>query len=244
MVRDYHGNTFVAFLDVLGFRDTVKNDISLAAHILDKFYGTIYDTSLNLTVRSADIDRNSRGNTTILPGVNMIVASDCAVIFSRNTESGENLSNDLECVLKFISEVNNRLIKSEPSPSVLTTCSIAYGQFTYEDRRDSGFLRKNCFFGMPYMRAFSDSEKMKNKPGLCRLLRDGMPHNVPKLSHFLVKKDKNYYFYWMLRNPRLLDDFLVDYKEANRIKGQAKYERIKEVLQRYSARANQSNLTC
>jgi hypothetical protein len=233
VVRDYNGRTFVAFLDILGFRNMVKNNISLAAQTLDKFYEIMYDECLNLTRRSATTHSSGMRDSIVLPEVNMIVASDCAVIFARNTESGENISNDLECISAFIRTVNSRLIRSDSSPSILTTCSIAYGQFIYEDRRESNYLRKNCFLGTPYMEAFSDNEKMKTEPGLCRLLRDNMPANNRISIPFFIEKDGYYYFYWMLRDIGSLGGFLKDYEKARQAIGRTRYKQLKEVLQRY-----------
>ncbi|MGD0978487.1 MAG: hypothetical protein ABR962_05025 [Candidatus Bathyarchaeia archaeon] len=239
MVGGYAGNTFVAFLDILGFRDLVEGNVSLAAQTLDKFYSTIYEACSNPISRRIPTDRISRNNPPVQPESNAIVASDCAVIFSRNTESGENMSNDLKCMLDFITTVNSNLVKPDPVPSILTICSIAYGWFVYEDRKESSYLKKNCFLGTPYMNAFSDSEKMKKELGLCRLLKSNLPEraraSILTLNSLLVEENGNYYFYWMLRNRSLLSAFLEQYKRASAVEGPLKYERIKEVLGRYNS---------
>jgi hypothetical protein len=233
MVKDYDGRTFVAFLDISGFGRVVRSDIERAASILDKFYGTIYNAP-DLTRRMFLTDETDRSNPAVRPAINAIVASDCAVTFPRNTESGENTANDLRCILELVSAVNRELIKPEPGPSIMTTCSIAYGYFHYEDKAESTYLRKNCFFGTPYMNAFSDNEKMKARPGLCRLKRDATIDALHTVNPLLLKRRTYYYYYWMLKNRSHLGSFLRDYAQAKKVRGQAKYDRIKEVLQKYS----------
>jgi hypothetical protein len=236
MVGNYDGQTFVAFLDVLGFGELVENNVPLAAQTLDKFYSTIYDACSYRTSRRIAIDKIPRPNTLVKPESNAIVASDCAVVFSNNRESGKNMNNDLECMLEFVRTVNCNLIKAEPFPSILTTCSVAFGLFFYEERKESSYLKKNCFLGTPYMNAFSDSEKMKREPGLCRLLGNGLPDNFTPNDSLLVEERGNYYFYWMLQNRSLLESFQGEYTAAIAGEKPLKYERVKEVIAKYSNR--------
>lgn len=230
MVEDYHGETYVAFLDILGFKRKVRYRVASAARILGRFYETIFRVCLRV---------NSHRR---LSDVNIIVASDCAVIFARqdsstNASSMEYRIDCLKTVLSFIRQVNQSLILSDSPSPILTTCSIAYGPFIYEDKKEFGSLRKNCFLGRPYLSAFQDNEELKARPGYCRLLRENLnlPSPLPTddLFSFLKKTQKYYYFYWMLNTSNDLKNFRIDYNKARRIRGQLKYEHIIHVLQEY-----------
>jgi len=240
MVEDHHGETYVAFLDISGFKRKVRDNVALAASILDKFYGTIYNVC-------SSINREKR--LLRLPELNIIVASDCAVVFSRmsvrdsrNNDLVRNNVDYLTPILSFVKEVNRILILSQSPAPVLTTCSIAHGDFIYEDRREFGYLKKNCFLGTPYMSAFQDNENLRDRPGYCRLVRENL-HLPSTLSRddslsLLHKTPKYYYFYWMLSTFDDLKNFRREYKEACRIRGQSKYIHITAVLQKYVGKAS------
>lgn len=236
MVKDYHGDTCVAFLDVSGFKREVKADINLAASTLNKFYQKIYDVCLSI---------NEINKPTSFPKVNMIVASDCAVVFSRtskrrNTSLTTRKIRILKVILDFIQQVNCLFIDPSSPPAILTTCSVAYGLFVYQDKRELSDLRKNCFLGTPYMEAFMDNEELKFQPGYSRLLRKRLDlrlSDLPKNKPFslLTEQNQYWYFYWMLDNLNYLQDFEREYQEACQLEDPLRYVRIKEVLHKYSS---------
>lgn len=233
MVEDYHGEAYVAFLDVSGFKRRVKKNLALAVDMLDEFYGTIYDVCLRIN----DLKRSLE-----LPEANIVAASDCAIVFSRppNSNSFNPDQDKIDClntILSFVQQVNRRLIVSQHSSPILTTCSIAYGLFIYEDKREFCSLRKNCFLGRPYMEAFIDNEKLKRRPGYCRLLRENLKlsqnHPEKDLLSLLKKRGNYYYFFWMLGSLDGLEDFETEYKRACRLRNHSKYQGLIRVLQKY-----------
>lgn len=231
-IRPYSGKTYVAFLDVSGFKKMMK-DRSKAEKALGKFYSTIYA-----------VGQNFRNPNQHLIEVNAIVVSDCAVLFSRNenTEStNDRTSGDirsLRSILTFVRNVNRPLIVTRPGPSIMTTCSIAYGDFKYEDRIGLYQVRKNFFLGQAYVKAFFDNEigDPKILPGQCRLLKEDLdfPSNYSEDSVFslLESTDKYYYFHWMLSS---LDDLPI-FKNEYRDIVQSVYPRLCRLIQRYANR--------
>jgi hypothetical protein len=142
----YEGRTYVAFLDVSGFKKIMEREEE-AAKTLDKFYQTIF----------AETRHFNKGTATTRAKVKSIVVSDCAVIFLNNRRMAEDKIRDLETILCFVREVNQKLIRS-PSPLIMTSCSIAYGSFKYTRKFEFGDISKNYFIGWPYVKAFSDNE--------------------------------------------------------------------------------------
>lgn len=239
MVEGYNNNTWVAFLDVSGFKREVGEGIALAASILDKFYQKMYDACLNI---------NTNNERMHLPIINMVAASDCAVVFSRppsgdNTFPTNDNSNEktksLSSILNFVQRVNCLLIDPEPRPSVLTTCTFAYGFFVYQDKRELSDMRKNCFLGTPYIEAYMDNEKLKSQPGYSRIIAKD-PHfrlaDLPETEPFSLLREQNDYwhFYWMLDSLNNFDDFEKEHQEACHLDDHLKYIRIKEVLRKYT----------
>lgn len=239
MVEDYNGNAWVAFLDVSGFKREVAEDIALAASILDKFYQKMYDVCLSINMNN----ENMR-----LPIINMVAASDCAVMFSRSPKGDDTFptngnssekTKSLSSILNFVQRVNCLLIDPEPRPSVLTTCTFAYGFFVYQDKRELSDMRKNCFLGTPYMEAYMDNERLKSQPGYSRIITKD-PHfrlaDLPEPEPFsLLREHSGYwYFYWMLDSLNSLDDFEKEHQEACLLDDHLKYIQIKEVLRMYT----------
>ncbi|MCJ7631975.1 hypothetical protein MUP77_06225, partial [Candidatus Bathyarchaeota archaeon] len=120
-------------------------------------------------------------------------------------------------MLQFIKRVNLAFINREPS-SFMTTCSIAYGGFKFENRRDSEYIRKNCLRGPAYVEAYLDNEKEseKMKPGKCRLLKRGLSIDLGQNSEFaLLEKERQYfYYYWMLNNSNEISPFKQKYDQT------------------------------
>ena len=134
----------------------MMKDEQSAWRVLDKFYQTIYQYCENHTHSN--------------PKMNVILGSDEAIAFARNERIIEK-SEGLFAVLSFIRSVNRSFIDLG-TDSFTTTCSIAYGQFNYQNRSEVDDLRKNFIFGSPYVKTVLDQKKgvPKIKPGDCRLL--------------------------------------------------------------------------
>ncbi len=231
-VNSQERETYVAYLDISGFKKMMERGIK-AKKTLNKFYNTIHNVQSNLHVGRYQRD---------LLEVDAIVVSDCAVLFSRNRDLFNDKVKGLRSILTFIQRVNIDLITSRHGPRIITTCSIAYGKFEYKGRFEIRGIEKEFFIGWAYVKAFQDNEygKTKIKPGQCRLLRTNMSFQKKlrktrgSVFSVLRKGQKYYYFYWMLKNLTQLKDFNKEYKEASKLKGKHRYQRIKKVLQKYA----------
>jgi hypothetical protein len=228
-ISGYPGKkTYVAFLDISGFKEMMKREEE-AARALDRFYTTIYNVGKELPT-----------DTGMPVAVDAIVVSDCAVLFSRNSNEGVDRINGLRSILHFVQKVNRNLIRS--SLPLMTTCSIDYGEFKYEDRIEFDHIGKEYFVGQPYLNAFLDNEgrKPKIQPGQCRLIKKNLAaHNeFPIESPFSLLEDteKYYYFYWMLTTLEDLEQFKKEYQNTY----QLKYTGMISVLQKFTANAQRN----
>lgn len=219
-ISSYNGQTYVGYLDISGFKKMMNNK-EKARHVLDIFYRTIYETLYEMASPPS-------------PQINAIVISDCAVLF-LSIGSSENCSDvdkieGLPTMLEFIKKINRIFINNYYYP-FMTTCSIAYGDFRYENRSDRNHMSKNCMMGTSYMNAFLDSESSKSKirPGECRIIENdpSLPLSTNPFS-LLKRTRKYYYFYWMLENVMEIDDFKQKYNVI--WKGTCKYDRLIELL--------------
>lgn len=235
-IRPYSGKTYVAFLDVSGFKKMMETERK-AERALGKFYSKIY---------SVGLDFQNPINQYNLLEVNAIVVSDCAVLFSRIEDTGTNserVSNGilgLRSILSFIQSVNRRLIvtRQRVNESIMTTCSIAYGDFKYEDKIGLYRVRKNFFLGKAYVKAFFDNEigEPKIQPGQCRILKEGLdfPSEFPEDSilSLLESTEKYYYFHWMLSSLEDLPRFKNKYGKIV----QSIYPRLSKLIREYVTR--------
>lgn len=229
-IQPYSGETFVAFLDVSGFKEMMKRE-NMARRALNKFYTTIYRVGTTFL--------NPRNQNDLLQ-VDAVVISDCAMLFSRNTDPSQDKAKSMQSILRFVQQVNGQLIDSRSSPPIMTTCSIAYGDFKYENRIEFESVRKNFFVGWPYVKSFLDNEngKPKIQPGQCRLmkenlnLRESLPVHPP--FSLLEETNKYYYFHWMLDSLEDLKRFRQEYRDTY----QLKFTGMISVLQKYAGSAH------
>jgi len=120
----------------------------------------------------------------------------------------------------------------------MTTCSIDYGDFLYEDRIEFQGIDKDFFVGRPYVNAFLDNEngKPKIQPGQCRLLTERLGIDVETITTnpfsllHRSRDQKYYYFYWMLQDLHDLERFERDYQDTY----QLKYRGMITVLEKYA----------
>jgi hypothetical protein len=216
----------------------MMNDRTKAESVLDRFYSTIYKNVYEMTASGSHSE----------PSINAVVISDSAVLFLAFIENGNDKDVDkvegLPRMLKFIQKTNRAFINKRLGIPFMTTCSIAYGQFRYEDRKDLDHLRKNYMTGPSLVNAFLDSEsnEPKIRPGECRILKDGLniaSFQNPILS-LLDSTEEYYYFYWMLEGAHEITGFKQKYKNT----WEGMYERLIELLQNPNDRTNtQSEVT-
>ena len=166
-LEEFHGETFVAFVDISGFKALMKNT-EKAYKALDRFYQIGYNS-----LRSAS-NKNNRNR------VDGIFISDCGILFSRfNDQYHENVNfqthqDELKNLLNIIKRISIEMIQND----LMLTTSIAYGKFDYHERIDFSGIEKNLLLGNAYLDAYLDNEvgKPKLNPGQCRIL----------LNHFRV----------------------------------------------------------
>ena len=227
-IQNYDGETYVAFLDISGFKEMMRRE-HRAKEALNKFYTTIYNIGRNLHAN------NEKG----FLEVNSLVISDCMILFSRNAPGYDDKIKGLRSILCFIQQVNRDLI-APPLP-LMTTCSIDYGRFRYEDRIEFEGIEKGYFVGQPYVNAFLDNEKLK-EPGKCRLVKGNIENicdPIDLLDTLIIRGEppfslleetgKCYYFHWMLNSLDDLMNFDQEYQDTY----QLKYAGMIQVLQKY-----------
>jgi hypothetical protein len=171
--------------------------------------------------------------------VDAIAVSDCAVLFSRidNSKSPRIRQRDivkgLGSILEFVRRLNGMLINTKDGPQILTTCSIDYGDFKYEDRIEVSNMKEVYFIGQPYVNAFLDNEfgEPKILPGQCRLLKENIdsikefPNNHP-FSVLVTEEEKYYYYYWMVLGRDDIKRFKKEYSAIH----QDVYKELKKLI--------------
>jgi len=127
MIQTFNGNTWVAFIDISGFKQMMK--LKQAEEALTKFYDTVFFEVFNINKSSSDKKSN-----TSKPLIKSIIVSDAAILFVDNQQLDENKIRDLHIILNLIKSVNTALIKLTKShqPTIMTTCAMSYGPFKYD----------------------------------------------------------------------------------------------------------------
>jgi len=197
-IRNYSGQTFVAFLDISGFKELMKQN-NRALKALNRLYQIGYDT----------IKAGSP--------IEGIFISDCGVLFVRDTD---NKYQDLCNLLNGIKEINRRMLIDD----FLTVTSIAYGQFKYQDKLEIEGIEKNAVYGGAYVEAFFDNEKgePKIKVGQVRVINKNIPPEVieavegqgDQTARLLKRKGKHFYYYWSIENPEESEELDRKYKDS------------------------------
>jgi hypothetical protein len=209
LMPNYHGSTFVGFIDISGFKHMMNNQRAKAESVLDHFYRTIYQCVFEANqIETSPIKLNA------------IAVSDCAVLFlsrERGEEGNEICKQTgLIFLLKYLQKMNRSFIKHYDP--FMTTSSIAYGEFHYENRREIAYLQKNCLRGKAYIDAFLDNESQEPKinPGEVRILRNNLDINITddQLLSVLKPKGKHFYFYWMLDKKTKIRQYQIQYKQT------------------------------
>jgi hypothetical protein len=216
MPRSFDGNTWVAFLDVSGFKEMMKITPN-ADNALNKFYKTIFKAVI-VANHNFPKDMFSSGRTTI----SSLVVSDCAVIFVDNQKAPVDVNRDLFRLLSIVSSINRDLISSQVTPRLITTCAISCGQFKYVNRGQDMHTEKNFFYGDAYIKAYFGNEELKRFPGHCRILEKevNIPQDLAAQFPFKVlKKNGDFHdFYWMLNDLNGLPVFEQKYSHVSREK--------------------------
>lgn len=209
-LENFDNNTFVAFLDISGFKVMMKDDLK-AINALNHLYQTGFDVL------------NNQNTTKQIEG---LFISDCGVLFMKDIKKSK--SEQLECLLKVIKSINSKLLQHD----IMLTTSIAYGHFSYQEKIEFSGIEKNQVYGGAYVKAFLDNEngKPKIQAGQCRLLKENLPDDFKIDSEFIREKGSHFYYYWNVDNPGKINDFLNDYQNSYNLK----YEGFKNALKKYT----------
>lgn len=160
-IPDFNGPTFVAFTDISGFIEMMKDD-QRAISALDRFYTS------GFRILQAS------------PSVHGAFISDCAILFVNKQDTQET---QLRSLLTVIEELNRQLLAHD----IMLTTSIAYGLFSYYQRFEFEGIEKNAVYGNAYISAFLDNESHQPRlqPGECRIvnheLENQLVHNIDRL---------------------------------------------------------------
>lgn len=195
-IQDYSGQTFVAFTDISGFKELMKNDRN-GLKALKRFYQSGY----NVLAETANVEG--------------FFISDAGVLFARNGNVNEKLSSILDAIEKI-----NRLMLEM---NYMLTTSIAYGNFDYHGKIEFDGIEKNPIYGTAYVHAFLDNETglPKLQPGQCRLCKKNLPDiNLDEFDRLIEKgqNSKHYSFYWNVENENEIRDFEKNYKDSYSLK--------------------------
>ncbi|KKG64482.1 hypothetical protein [Methanosarcina mazei] len=234
-IENYDGDTFVAFVDISGFKYYMKNEPQRALEAVSQFYQNGFDAL------------EDQENVNKVEG---IFVSDCCILFVRKTDICESLIN----ILNVVKKINRKMIVY----NFMLTTSITYGKFSYQDRIEYPGITKNPIISNAYISAYQDTESakpLKLKPGQCRIVIENLPskikNKIEKSSDTkgndtksndtilqMVRKKKrdhsHYYFYWSLNNPDFIDKFEREYNGTYKrhIKKSKDYDKLTEVLKK------------
>ena len=205
-IKQFEGSTFVAFLDISGFKELMK-DGDRAWNALDVLYQEGYNSI-----------QASHGK------VEGLFVSDSGILFTRN---GDALPAMLTNLLRVVQRLNRRMLGS----NYMLTTSIAYGSFKFQERIEFPGIDKNPIYGNAYVQAFSDnaSGTPRIEPGFCRIVRENLPGEITsnvgtpadQLLHLLAERRsdrRHLYFYWNLSHRADIEAFEREYTNAYSLK--------------------------
>jgi hypothetical protein len=225
-LSNFDGETFVAFIDISGFKKLMQKN--QAKNALDLFYKTGYNL-----IKDQQSTHKIEG----------LFISDCGILFVNNLNDEPNLVQDLTSLLQMINTINRRMLNE----NFMLVSSIAYGKFKYQNRFEIQNIEKNAIYGDAYVDVVTDIEGnyRKIEPGECRLIAKSLPPDIKEIIENqsadmfnLVKRKKNrdnyYYYYWMCETENDIERINRDYHKST----DAKYDIILKSLKqgRNSAR--------
>lgn len=207
MLNNFSGQTFVAFIDICGFKAMMSEE-NKASRALDKFYQIGYD------------------ELQACHDINGIFISDCGILYViKDTPKEEKL----EILLRIVKSINLKMLDA----NYMLTTNIAYGDFFYQERRGFNGISKNLMMGNAYVKAFLDSQaKPKIDVGECRILKEDIEEDIEEdffNNPHLCPRGKYFYYYWNVEDPEKIDLFKKDYKDS-------RYIGALQILKNYSNR--------
>lgn len=233
-IEEFHGHTFVAFVDISGFKAMMKTP-KKAYRALDNFYQIGYEVLF---------ENHNQHEERWIDG---LFISDCGILFSRRVNNDDNreIRRALQHLLDAIETISQRMINND----YLLTASIAYGEFDYQERIEFRGINKNLMYGNAYLDAYLDNEtgKPKLEPGHCRVLIKNLDDRFwqqlkvsddPPFDRLISKPNdpKHLYFYWMVDSENQVDDFQKEYKDTYNMK----YKGMIDVIKTFNQNRNNS----
>lgn len=197
-------DTFVAYLDISGFKELMKREKGWKA--LDTFYSSGY--------RALQENKTVEG----------LFVSDCGVLFVRDLTSP--ILKRLESLLETIKKVNRLMREND----IMLTTSISYGPFAYHNRIEFPGIEKNPVYGNAYVSAVYDNEEGRPKldPLQCRVVKEGLPISsddfqldnsyIFRLLKERTNDPRHYYFYWMVDEEEEIAQFEELYTDSYELK--------------------------
>lgn len=211
--NNFNGKTFVAFIDISGFKNMMKQQ--QAREALTEFYSIGY--------RALSEHQDIGG----------VFISDCGILYHSNSDT--TIENKLTQILDVVKIINANMIKK----NYLLTTSIAYGDFEYRNKIELENMTKNPFHGNAYLEAYLDNEKgtPKLKAGECRILISDDIKELILNNQDIKKTSKHFYYYWMLKQGQSIEEYeqSINTIEKNYTKkfenlNDEKFENLKQLL--------------
>lgn len=184
-IGNFHGDTFVAFADIAGFK-TMMCDGNRGAAALDCLYRSGYSV-----IRNQPLNR---------PRVEGLFVSDCGILFVRDHQDA---GLRLEALLAAVESLNRKCFQE----AISLTTAIAWGDFSYHERIEIPGIEKNPVYGNAYVAAYLDNEAANPKlyANECRILKRELPDDARDLCMnqmgAIGRRVRNttdyFYFEWM-----------------------------------------------
>jgi hypothetical protein len=236
-IDNFFGDTFVAFLDICGFKKMVSDsENGKAASALNEFFGAVYKEATKSV------------------GIYCVAVSDCAIAFvgKRQLEgptaacvdscSTDNDLARLNSMLEFVRHVSESMIDQD----VAISGSIAYGSLQFMKRYEGERTVKALFLGRAYLEAYNDFEngRPKLKPGQIRIVKSqktkelvDSPTSFGRELSLVKSGPRGYYFYWMLNDIGVRGEIDRLVREYSRDRA---FDNLISVLRNYSVESRRT----
>ncbi|WAM33047.1 hypothetical protein [Caldicellulosiruptor morganii] len=155
MLKDFNGETFVAFVDISGFKKILCKDEEKAKEILGSFYSIGYRELKNFNPT----------NYSKCYSLNGIFVSDCGIIYVsfckgyRYIDEPAKKKNVLKAALADLLLCLKNMCRSFLEKRELLSVGVYYGNFVYQNRLEHERIDKNFIYGEGYLKAFELCEK-------------------------------------------------------------------------------------
>ena len=229
LLKDFKGKTFVAFVDISGFKKVLLKNENEAEKILNSFYSIGYREL-------------KKFNSTNLPkcySLNGMFISDCGIIYVnfckgyRYIEEPSKKKTILKEVLKdlllCLKDICRRFWEEQ---NELLSVGVYYGDFVYQNRLEHENVEKNFIYGQGYLKAFELCENFAvGGEFICKLneLSNDLLDIIGNVGEYgiiireIENKDipkKNFRVYWMLEkdDDNKVNEIETYYRELQRLR--------------------------